>query len=224
MTTTTPPKPRRLICSPLWGAAAGLKPITIDGWENVTLFNYGEGPKPQIKPGTDFSARGPRLHDWEYGRPREVRREWATLLRATKPGDIALGVNTFVNDDRWDDSVGMTANVLKGTGVSLTTEFYIGPKENPWAWQTRWSFRLWNLSEVEDTTQVPSTVCMSAISGRDYASPTVWDSDMLARMMDFLTIPSRPILLFAPASTPTAHAVVEEATRKLAGLIGGVTA
>lgn len=220
MTTTTPPKPRRLLCAPRWAAAANTTPLRIDGWENVTLFNYGEGPKPQIKPGTDFTAKGPRLHDWEYGRPREVRREWATLLRATKPGDIALGVNTFVNDDRWDDAVGMTANILRGTGVSLTTEFYIGPNEKDWNWKNRWAYRMVEVTEVGLKSGTPSTLCLSAIAGRDYAAPQVWDEDMLYRMTSNIGL-KWPILLFAPASTPEAAAKVDEATKTLAGLVGG---
>lgn len=219
--TTTPPKPRRMICSPRYGAASAVKPLSLPGWENVTLFNYGEGPKPILKPGTDFTTHGPRLHDYEYGRPREVRREWATLLRATKPGDIALGVNTFVNDDRWDDAVGMTANILKGTGVSLTTELYAGWQELPWKWQSRWAFRLRALSDVEKSTGTPSTVCLSAIAGRDYANPNVWDEGSMNLMLYSIGSHDWPILLFAPASTPEAAAKVDEATRVLAGMVGG---
>lgn len=55
----------------------------------------------------------------------------------------------------------------------------------------------------------------------DYTKPVAWGPTELEQQASCLA-PDMSVLLFAPAATVEAHAVVEEATRKLAGLIGGV--
>lgn len=230
MNTTTPPKPRRMICSPMWGSAHGLKPITIDGWENIGFLNYGMGAEPVLRPGTLITP-GCKQVDWEWILPKSkaARTFWVHLLRTTKPGDIAYGIDCGVNDARFDDLTQNIANTLRHAKVSMCYDLYIHPGELMVNWNMRVWYRLNRLRAIQNATGVDSVQEVCAIrqhlevdNDDDYTGPVAWDKYEMEQQAACLA-DDMSILLFAPAATPEARAKVEEATRTLAGLVGGVT-
>ena len=228
MNTTTPTKPRRLLCSPLWGASAGLKPITIDGWENVPLINLGLNTPVADPLGRAAQIRrqqpGSYLLDYEHGlaKTKPIRAQWVYILRDAKPGDIAYGVDTSVQSSFLDDLPQNLIYTLRHSGASFGLDLYLHAQDTGRVYRGRCDYRKDRLRQVERGTGADSVQILSPLQVRNgemnYETGECWS--FLNPIADVTDV-NMSILLFAPAATPAAHAVVEEATRTLAGMIGG---
>lgn len=238
MTTTTPPKPRRLLCAPRYGAAANTTPLRIDGWEAVDLFNFGTGDTPAIRGGSGL------ILDWEpinqpsfsaadKPRRRYFERNWATLLSTYGfPGTIAYGIDPSVHwgsrperaADRYDAPTGTIANMLRARWgrASFGLDYYWDKIKDRANYPQFCAYRRARLHDV-GTLAAPSVQFLCGvwqIAGEDRAV-----GDPLPMELMYLQVaevnPLMGVCLFAPASTPEAAAKVDEATKTLAGLVGG---
>lgn len=187
------------------------------GWKYLTLHNLGlnmSGPKDLPRPHVDTC-----IFDWEPAIPD--LRKWTKLLRTSKPGDIAYGLDPGVNSPRYDKPVGLLANVLRPYGVSMSYDYYLHPDDTDESYDYR---ALYHTNRLQFIRELSGTQAVQVFSPQDhyakdpYESPEIFEGPVQHIMASYVD-PTMDICIFVGASSPSARVIVDGAVDRFIRLL-----